>query len=187
MNTTSLKGKLLVATPQLESPLFSRSVVLLLEHSEEEGARGVILNLPTTATMTDLAGKLFDEDFVWNKPLLLGGPVAGPLVVLHTRRDMADLEIAPGIYLALDATKSQELISGETEPSLVIANFSGWEPGQLEAELDQQVWLTAPADSAHVFFGDDRDIWRTTLHEITAEKLKRMFNLRELPDDPSVN
>jgi len=187
MSATSLKGQLLVATPQLESPLFARSVVLLLEHSADEGARGVILNLPTTATMTDLAGKLFDDDFVWDKPLLLGGPVAGPLVVLHTRAEMADLKIASGIYLALDATKSQELISSETEPSLVIANFSGWEPGQLESELDQQVWLTTPADSAHVFFNEDGDIWRTTLREVTAEKLKRMLNLRELPDDPSLN
>lgn len=187
MSATSLKGQLLVAAPRLESPLFARSVILLLEHSAAEGARGVILNLPTTATMTDLAGKLFDDDFVWDKPLLLGGPVAGPLVVLHNREDMADLKIAPGIYLALDSTKSQQLIGDETEPSLVIANFSGWEPGQLESELDQEVWLTAPADSDHVFFGGDRDIWRSTLGEISAAKLKQMLNLRELPDDPSVN
>lgn len=187
MNKPSLKGQLLIATPHLESPLFSRSVVLLLEHSEEEGAKGIILNLPTSATMTDLAGKLFDEDFIWDKPLHLGGPVAGPLLVLHTQHDMADLEVASGVYLALDAMKSQHLISHETEPSLVIANFSGWAPGQLEDELSQEVWLTTPADTAHIFLDDDQDLWQTSLREIKADKLKRILNLRVQPVDPSLN
>jgi putative transcriptional regulator len=187
MAAQSLKGHLLVATPGVQSLLFARSVVLMVEHSEEEGGKGIILNLPTSATMTDLAGKLFDEDFVWDKPLHLGGPVSGPLLVLHTEEQMADLEVVSGVYMALDAAKSQHLISHEVEPSLVIANFSCWSPGQLEGELSNDVWLTTPADRGHIFPRSDHDLWRTTIREIRARKLKEMVGLREAPDDPSLN
>ncbi len=184
---SSLKGRLLIAAPSVQAPLFTRSVVLMVEHTDDQGAKGIILNLPTTATMTDLAGKLFNEDFVWEKPLHLGGPVSGPLMVLHTEEQLADLEVVSGVYMALDATKSQHLISMEVEPSLVVANFSCWAPGQLEEELNNDVWLTIPADSAHIFLSGYDDLWRTTIGEARADKLKDIVGLRETPDDPSLN
>ncbi|MDR3620435.1 MAG: YqgE/AlgH family protein [Paludisphaera borealis] len=187
MATQSLKGHLLIATPEVHSSLFARSVVLMVEHTEDEGAKGIILNLPTSATMTDLAGKLFDEDFVWDKPLHLGGPVAGPLLVLHTDQDLADLEVVSGVYMALDAVKSQHLISMEVEPSLVVANFSCWAPGQLEDELSNDVWLTTPADTAHIFLRGDQDLWQTAIRQIRADKLKEIARLREPLGDPSLN
>ncbi|MDG3008068.1 YqgE/AlgH family protein [Paludisphaera mucosa] len=187
MNHTSLKGQLLIAAPKVESAIFARSVVLILEHDEEKGAKGIILNLPTSATMTDLAGKLFDEGFAWDKPLHLGGPVAGPLLVLHTRPKMADLEIVSGVYVALDATKSQHLITQEIEPSLIIANFSGWAPGQLERELEDDVWIVAPADTRRIFGGLDQDLWWDTTRDIRAETLRKMLRLRHQPVDASLN
>src|SRR5215204_3599114 len=51
----SLKGHLLIATPQLHSPIFSRSVILMLDHGED-GAMGVILNNPLNVMVTDLSG-----------------------------------------------------------------------------------------------------------------------------------
>ncbi|WP_337176450.1 YqgE/AlgH family protein [Paludisphaera sp.] len=187
MNTTSLKGRLLIASPQLDAPLFARAVVLVLEHGDEEGAKGVILNLPTGATMTDLAGKLFDEDFAWDKPLHLGGPVAGPLLVLHTRPKLADLEIASGLYVALDAAKSQHLITQEIEPSLVVANFSGWAPGQLEREIADDVWVVAPADTRLIFAGEGQDLWWATMRGIRSQVLRSLVHPRHVPPDPSMN
>lgn len=54
----SLKGHLLIATPDLLAPLFARSVILMIDH-DEDGAMGVILNRPTEASVSDLAGKIF--------------------------------------------------------------------------------------------------------------------------------
>ncbi len=187
MNDSSLKGQLLIASPRLDSPLFARSVVLVLEHDEEQGAKGIILNLLTSATMTDLAGKLFDEDFAWEKPLHLGGPVAGPLLVLHTQPTMADLEVFSGVYVAIDATKSQHLIAEEAEPSLVVANFSGWAPGQLEQEIADDVWMVAPADSRLIFADGDPDLWWTTLRGARARALRALVRLPHVPSDPSMN
>ena len=56
--------------------MFARSVILMLDHNDE-GAMGVIVNQPINTTVTDLAGRIFEEDFEWNKPLHLGGPVPG--------------------------------------------------------------------------------------------------------------
>src|SRR5437588_7519500 len=85
----SLKGQLLIASAQLTTPIFARAVILMLDHNDE-GAIGVILNLPINTVITDLSGKIFDEDFEWNKPLHLGGPVPGSLTVLHTLEEFAD-------------------------------------------------------------------------------------------------
>ena len=105
----SLKGQLLIATPQLLAPIFTRSVILMLEHNEE-GAMGVILNQPINTTITDLAGKIFEDGFEWDKPLSLGGPVPGPLMVLHTFEELADAEVLPGIFHTLEASRVQEII-----------------------------------------------------------------------------
>ena len=101
-NMQSLKGHLLIATPQLNSPLFARSVILMLEHNDQ-GAMGVIVNQPINTMITDLAGKIFEEDFEWNKPLHLGGPVPGSLIILHAREDLGDYEIIPGVFVTLEA------------------------------------------------------------------------------------
>ncbi len=143
----SLEGQLLIATPDLLAPMFSQSVVLMIDH-DEEGAIGVILNKPTNTTMTDLSGKLFDDEFEWDKPLHVGGPVTGTLAVLHTIEAMADREVIPGVYLTLEATKVQHVLSKKPQPSVIVANYSGWGPGQLEGEIDRDSWLTMPASTS---------------------------------------
>jgi putative transcriptional regulator len=182
----SLKGHLLIATPQLHSPIFSRSVILMLDHGED-GAMGVILNNPLNVVVTDLSGKVFEEEFEWDKPLYLGGPVTGPLMVLHTIEDMADQEVIPGLYCTLEATKVQEVISRKVEPSLVVANYSGWGPGQLESEFGWDSWLTLPAQVEHVFWRGEKDLWKVVVNEVNARKLSEFLGLRDMPADPTVN
>src|SRR3954470_15084292 len=111
---TSLQGHLLIADPGLIAPMFTRSVVLLLDH-DEAGAMGVILNAPTGTTMTDLAGRLFEDGFAWDKPLPPGGRVPGPMVVLHDIVELADREVVRGVYATLDAVKAQESASRKAE------------------------------------------------------------------------
>lgn len=183
----SLKGQLVIATPQLDTPIFSRSVILMLDHGED-GAMGVILNHPMNVVVTDLSGRIFDEEFVWDKTLCLGGPVTGPLLVLHTIEEMADQQVIPGVYCTMEATKVQELISRKSEPSLVIANYSGWGPDQLESEFETDSWLTLPAQIAHIFReADDKELWKAVVSEVNTQKLSEFLGLRELPADPTVN
>jgi putative transcriptional regulator len=182
----SLEGQLLIATPDLLAPMFSQSVVLMIDH-DDEGAIGVILNKPTNTTMTDLSGKLFDDEFEWDKPLHVGGPVTGTLAVLHTIEAMADREVIPGVYLTLEASKVQHVLSKKPQPSVIVANYSGWGPGQLEGEIDRDSWLTLPASAAHVFWTGRGDLWKAAIRAINARKLSGVLGLRGMPADPGMN
>jgi putative transcriptional regulator len=182
----SLKGQLLIATPHLLAPFFTRSVILMLEHNEE-GAMGVILNHPTDATISDIAETVFQESFEWDKPLYLGGPVPGPLMVIHALADLADQEVLAGVFSTIEASKVQEVIRQRAEPSLVIANYSGWGPGQLEGEFDLDSWLTLPATVEYTFWTGSKDLWDVVVQEVNAKKLSEFLGLREVPPDPSLN
>ena len=48
----SLRGRLLVASPDLADPNFFRTVVLILEHTGD-GALGVVLNRPSPDTTVE--------------------------------------------------------------------------------------------------------------------------------------
>jgi putative transcriptional regulator len=182
----SLEGQLLIATPELLAPLFAQSVILMINH-DDDGAIGVILNKPTNTTMTDLSGKLFDEAFEWDQPLHVGGPVTGTLSVLHTVESMADREVIPGVYLTMEATKVQHVLSRKPQPSMVVANYSGWGPGQLEGEIDRDSWLTLPASHEHIFWTGRGDLWKAAIQSFNARKMSAALGLRVLPADPSLN
>lgn len=182
----SLKGHFLIAVPELSSPMFARSVILMLEHNDE-GAMGLIVNQPINTMVTDLAGKVFEEDFVWSKPLYLGGPVPGSLIVLHTCKELGDYEIIPGVNVTLEGSAVQKIIRKRAEPSLVIANYSGWAPGQLEGEFNRDSWTTLPASPEHVFWTGERDLWNVVVSKVNARKLSDFLGLQAYPADPTLN
>lgn len=182
----SLEGRLLVAAPDLLAPMFEQSVVLLISH-DEEGATGVILNKPTTTTMTELSGTVFDDEFEWDEPLYLGGPVQGPLAVLHTIEAMADREVIPEVYLTLDAVRAQHLLSKKPQPCLAIANYSGWGPGQLEEEIQNESWSILPARFEHIFWSGPRDLWESAHGAVKTRHVLDMLGMPETRGDPSMN
>ena len=182
----SLKGHLLIAAPHLDTSVFAQSVILILEH-DKDGAMGLILNQPINTLITDLAGKIFEEGFEWDKPLHLGGPVPGSLIVLHTLAGLGDNEIIQRVFVTLDASTVQQIIRLRPEPSLVIANYSGWGPGQLEGEFSWDSWLTLPATSDHVFWTGQKDLWKVVIGEVNAIKLSEFLRLKTRPADPRLN
>jgi putative transcriptional regulator len=182
----TLKGHFLIASPQLDSPIFSRSVILVIEQNEE-GVLGVIVNQQINTTLTELSGKIFPEDFEWDKPLSLGGPMASSLMMLHTNEALADQEVIPGVYITTDGAKVQELIDARSEPSLVVANYSGWGPGQLDGELLADTWLTLPATFDHVFWTGSKELWKVAVSQVKARALAVLAGVRELPPDPNLN
>jgi putative transcriptional regulator len=182
----TLKGHLLIATPQLQSPIFTRSVILMIDQNKN-GALGVIVNQQISTTMTDLAGKIFVDDFEWDKTISLGGPVASSLMVLHTDESLADQEIISGVYITAEGSKVQELIERRPEPSLVVANYSGWGPGQLDHEIRRNSWLTLPATIDHIFWTGEKELWRFVVNQAQVRKLTALVGVRNLPLDASLN
>ncbi|MFO0953241.1 MAG: YqgE/AlgH family protein [Isosphaeraceae bacterium] len=182
----SLKGHLLVATPQLVAPMFTRSVILMLEHSPG-GAAGLILNRPTEATVASIADQVFDEPSDWEKAISVGGPVPGPMVIVHAFEALGDQEVIPGVFSTVDAAKVREIVRTKPEPALAVANYSGWAPGQLEGEIETGSWVTLPARSRHVFWEGEGELWRAVMKEYNARQFTSLFHLKGVPDDPTVN
>lgn len=183
---TSLKGHLLVATPELLAPIFARSVILMLDHSEE-GAAGVILNRPTEASVAAISEQVFEEISDWEKPISLGGPVPGPLIVLHTVENLADQTILPGVFSTVDSERVRALVRRKVEPSLTVANYAGWSPGQLEGEIAEGSWVTLPARLPLVFPADTDDLWSVVMKEYHGRQLTDLLGIHGVPDDPRVN
>jgi putative transcriptional regulator len=182
---TSLKGHLLVAAPELNDPNFFHSILLIFDHNKE-GAAGVIVNRPTSATISDISEQVFSEQFDWDKELHLGGPVLGPLLILHQAEGLSDQEVMANVFTTIDATKVQILLRQRIEPSLIIANYAGWGPGQLEAEIREGAWLLTPATVETIFHNTDKS-WKTIVKEIETKSIPKILNIREVPSDPSMN
>ena len=63
----------------------------------------------------------------------------------------------------------------------VFAGYTGWAPGQLDAELSQDAWVTAPAAPDDPFF--DGDLWPVVLQRLGGAYAL----MASMPVDPSMN
>jgi putative transcriptional regulator len=181
-----LEGQLLIAKRRLKEAPFRKSVVLILNHGPHRSS-GVILNRPSKATMTDLAGGLFDEEFVWDKPLQLGGPVKSALRVLHTDEQLGDRELVPGVFLIDNATKAQHILSQRIDPSIVFANHCEWISSRLETQIEQGLWSQLPAKADYLFWNKESDLWTSLSHAALFRALAKDLGVRHFSPQPYHN
>ncbi|MEA2213787.1 MAG: putative transcriptional regulator [Solirubrobacteraceae bacterium] len=177
----STRGQLLIAGPSLLDPNFFRTVVLVVEHSEE-GALGLILNRPSETTVDEAVSEI--EGLVEaDDPIYVGGPVQpASLIILAEFED-------PGQAALIAFDDVGVLASGAAEDLVAISRgrafvgHSGWGPGQLDSEIDRGDWFLAPATRADAFTTDPLELWETVL----IRKGGRYALVARMPPDPSVN
>lgn len=135
----SLRGQLLVATPQLLDPNFWRSIVLLLQH-DEDGAIGVVLNRPT---MERVDSHIPAWGPVAAKPGIVhfGGPVDPRVAIGLATGQVGEPAGVPGLSIVdLEVTPGPDLAAVR-----IYSGYSGWGGGQLEAEIAEGSWYVVPA------------------------------------------
>lgn len=181
----SLEAHLLVASSDLQDPNFFRTVVLIFRHSEE-GAAGVVLNRRMTATVEEVWRQVSDSPCGCTAPLYLGGPVEGPLMVLHADEAKSELTVLPGVYVTTGREEVEQLVVDGQQPLRFFVGYAGWGGGQLERELSEGAWRVAPATAEHVF-GPEDELWRRLTKQITAESFLSALNIKHSPADPSLN
>ena len=180
---SSLQGQLLIAAPSLLDPNFWRTVVLVAEHSEE-GAMGLVLNRRLEVSVAEAVEPL--EALVdGSEPVFQGGPVSPEAVVAlaeFTDPELA-VEFTFGEIGFIGADPDVDELLGATRRARVFAGYAGWSAGQLEAELDENAWITEPALPDDVFSDDPEALW--------SEALRRKGGMASLlalmPPDPSMN
>jgi putative transcriptional regulator len=169
----ALTGQLLVAMPQMQDPRFARSVVYMCAHSEEAGAMGLVVNKTIDAlTLDELYAHLKIEPVRANRPrpVHFGGPVdPGRGFVLHSSdyREEATLDITDGFAMTATIDILRALGKGEgPQRSLLALGYAGWAPGQLDAEIQANGWLSVAADATLVFDDADDSKWQRALKKL---------------------
>ena len=169
-NVLPSRGKILISEPFLRDATFGRSVVLLIDHTEE-GSMGLIINKQLPIFVNDII-----KEFKYNEnmPLYKGGPIAtDTLFYLHTLADIPGaIPISKGLYLNGDFDEIKKYILQGNKVDRYIRFFlgySGWESEQLSTELKENTWLVSKEENAYLMNGDTKDMWKQALEKLGSK------------------
>lgn len=179
------KGTFLIASPDFESGVFFRAVLLLCEHSPS-GSFGIIINKPLELELPEEILPLNDLSNP-NIGIRAGGPVqTNQMMLLHTSDKIRDatIEICDGVFLGGDLQFLQESIQQVDGPSILLCfGYAGWHAGQLEREFLDGGWFLCPAAKEHIFDVPPDKLWQTLLRELGG----KYATLSMIPEDLSLN
>jgi putative transcriptional regulator len=174
-------GRLLIAAPTLTDPSFEHSVVYLMEHDDEGGTVGLILNRPTRTPVAQVLPSWHDAA---SEPAVVfgGGPVlvdgALGLARIPPAPGPADADLGgPGGaelgepvlrpvsdgLATVDLDGDVALATATASQLRIFAGHSGWGPGQLAEELAAGGWFVVPGSLADVFSEQPRELWTNVL------------------------
>jgi putative transcriptional regulator len=161
---------LLIAMPGMNTPHFAQTVIYLCAHTQD-GAMGIVLNRPlATPSFDDLLNQLevLPKPPVRRIELFKGGPVdAGRGFVLHTTDWSGDGSLHVDGRVAL--TASLEVLKaiadgGGPRQGMLALGYAAWGPGQLDREMQENVWLSAPPPSVDLLFDRQHETkWRRAM------------------------
>lgn len=189
-------GRLLVATPALADPNFRRTVILLVEHEDEEGSLGVVLNRPSEVPVGSVLPPW--ADLAGEPPVVFhGGPVAldSALCLASLREDQQpdkeeplgwrSLEGSPAVdRLGLvDLDAPPEVLAAELSALRVFAGYAGWGEGQLEKEIHEGAWYLVEPEPGDPFVPEPQRLWRDVLRRQGGD----LALVSTFPEDPTLN
>ena len=162
-----LAGQLLVATPVIESGCFQKAVIYIFNHTKE-GAMGLIINQPLELINYSslLEGLDLPKDSTGSEiPVYFGGPVERTRgFVIHGTDYFREFSLARSAELAVTASSAilGDIVEGKgPKNAALIVGYAGWSAGQLEAEIEQNSWISVPA-TEKLMFGTDNELkWAT--------------------------
>lgn len=179
------KGHLLISEPFLSDPYFKRTVILLCEHSNEDGTFGFVLNKYLDVKLSELVPD-FPEI---TTRIATGGPVEqNSLYFIHTRPDlMLDSKvISENLCVGGDFESLKNyFLNGLIDESEVrfFVGYSGWSAGQLDQEMKEKAWIVAQATVERVMNCHEDHLWESTLKTLG----KDFAILANFPEDPNLN
>ena len=168
----SLVGRFLVAAPSMPDERFRKSVVFLCKH-DDDGALGIIVNnsvddLPLGQVYKQLGIDVPPTEAA--RPVLFGGPVEPSRgLVLHSAdyKREETLLIDGGLALTASVEILKDMADGSGPQNAWLAlGHSGWAPGQLDREMQDNAWLVVEGDADLVFDADLAAKWQRALDRL---------------------
>ena len=170
-----LKGKLLVSDMQLNDPNFFRTVILVVEHSEE-GSLGFVINkLAGFIALSSLVELVIndDEELDQSIPLHNGGPVQPEkFFALHTKDFFVNETsiVIDDICLSPAKDVISSIKNGNAPERVFFAlGYAGWSSDQLEHEIKLGLWHVLPKDNSIIFGGSSQiEKWKSAYKKLRA-------------------
>lgn len=179
------KGTFLIATPEIDSGVFFRGVVLICEHNPS-GSFGLVINKHLDL---ELPEEIINIQQLSNPHVGIraGGPVqTNQMMLLHTSDNTPQqtLKICDEVFLGGDLQFLQEALTDERGPQIHLCfGYAGWGAGQLEREFLDGSWFLFPASKKFIFDIPPDKLWQTLLREMGG----KYATLSMIPEDLSLN
>ena len=176
-------GNILVSVPLSSDFYFDRTVVLLVEHNEKESF-GIVLNRSTLITLQDIFPKKQHQHE--HVSIANGGPVSPDnLFTLHTYGDLIEGSslVVNDLYFGGFASKLLVSIKNDFLDEYLIRfylGYAGWSEGQLEAELNSNLWMVGKYDEKLLFHNDDDNCWKMAVESL-GEQYHSWLNIAKEP------
>lgn len=178
------KGRLLISEPFLPDPNFERTVVLLCEHNDE-GSFGFVLNKPSELKVNEV----IEDIGSFENPVFVGGPVQQDTLHFIHRSIVVTNAIELRDHISWGGDFDSILSLSDTkqlQPADIrfFVGYSGWGPGQLESELEQESWIVCDFVTNELLFDTEpADLWRKALGSMGG----RFSVYSNYPVDPRMN
>lgn len=168
----SLENHLLIAMPSLGDSYFGKTVTYICEHNDE-GAMGLVINVPVNITLNELLSQI-DEELEENPKLeqlvLAGGPVSQQRgFVLHSPQGGWNSSLSLSDEIMITTSKDILMALGTDKAPdnfMVTLGYSGWGPGQLEQEIQQNSWLIIDSDNDILFNTPIEQRWQKATEKL---------------------
>ena len=164
---------LLVATPDLDDPVFAQAVILLLPGGEPPLMAGVIINQPTTipvsALLPDAPQRLGDVTAFFGGPVEMNTPV---VLARASAAPAGATAVAGDLYWIDDHASVAAFIRGNPAPDTTRVYYgrAQWLPIQLRGEIQSGAWYVEPVDASAIFSADPKHLWRTLVERAQLEE-----------------
>lgn len=153
-------GTAIRSTSALQNSHFEKAVIVITEYNEK-GAMGFVINKIFPRRLNEL------EEFKNAAPfdLYSGGPVdTENLFVVHRRPGLiADsTHLYGNIFMGGNFKQVIQNINDGTisnEDIKLLIGYSGWDKGELEAEIEEGSWAIINDDNEHLIFSEEKMLW----------------------------
>jgi putative transcriptional regulator len=164
-------GSALISDPLIQDYFFRRSVILIIDYSEEEGALGLVLNKPIFVDINDVLKSVSCKPL----PLYSGGPVAIDRVFFLHQLNNVISESEEIIKNVFWGGKEEDFSSFLNKPDYdetkirPFLGYSSWTPGQLEREVSEGDWVVTEIKSSLVFQNNYESLWAEMVASLDEE------------------
>jgi len=163
---------ILVTTPEVRGQFFSESILIVTPIGNRQHL-GFIINRPTLMKLSEVFPDHEPSKKV-TEPIYLGGPEnVGELFALVRRQGRADLSgirLASDLYLEIEREKVDRVIENEPDQARFFAGAVIWQPGELEAEIQQDYWYVQDADADLVLRKPTAGLWEELVRRIEQNR-----------------